>query len=64
MKVMSEAHRLPPTRRVSPEVVAKIRELSQTYGRISEVCYELARLHGVKVSSQTVRKYGEFPRSL
>jgi hypothetical protein len=57
LEVMSRAKRFPERKRLPDDVIQSIRELSMRFQTLSKVCLELARTRGIKVSSQTVRKY-------
>jgi len=57
MEIMSHAVRLPERQRLPDEVIHWIRELATRTRTLSSVCLELARLHGVKLTNQTVKKY-------
>jgi hypothetical protein len=57
LEIMSHARRLPKSARLPDDVVQSIRELGAGIRTLSTICLELARIRGIKVSSQTVRKY-------
>jgi len=57
LEVMSHARRLPERKRLPDEVIQWIRELATETRTLSSICLELARVHGIKVTSQTVRRY-------
>jgi len=55
--IMSGAKRLPERTRLPDEVIHFIRDLGTRIQTLNTVCFELARTRGIKVSSQTVKKY-------
>jgi hypothetical protein len=57
MNIMSRATSLPERIKVPGEIVHAIREIAARTSVLSEICLELAKTRGVKVTSQTVRKY-------
>lgn len=57
MEIMSRAAGLPERIRLQAEVVGHIRELSSRHNTLTGVCLDLASKYGIKVSSQTVKKY-------
>lgn len=57
MEIMSHAWRLPDRKRLPDEIIQYIRELSIKTQTLSGICLELAKTRGVKVTSQTIRKY-------
>jgi hypothetical protein len=57
LEIMSHARRLPERVRMPNDVIQSIRELGTRIQSLSTICLELARTRGIKVSSQTVRKY-------
>jgi len=57
LEIMSSAKRLPERTRLPGDVIQYIRELAASIQTLSGICLELARTRGIKVTSQTVRKY-------
>ncbi|MDE1852145.1 MAG: hypothetical protein KGI38_00140 [Thaumarchaeota archaeon] len=57
LQVMSKATSFPPRKAIPSEVVKRIQDLAKEYTVLSDICFELAKRHGVKVSSATVKKY-------
>ena len=57
LEIMSHARRLPERVRLPDEAIQYIRELAIGVQTLSAICLELARIRGIKVTSQTVRKY-------
>jgi len=57
LRVMSQAISFPPRKATPSEVVNWIQDLAKEYTTYNDICFELAKRHGVKVSSATVKKY-------
>lgn len=57
MKVLAGAKRFPERVRLPSNIVDLIRNLAKRTSNANEICLEIARLTGYKISGQTVRKY-------
>jgi hypothetical protein len=57
LQVMSKATSFPPKIATPSDVVKWIQDLAREFATYNDICFELAKRHGVKVSSATVKKY-------
>jgi hypothetical protein len=57
LRVMSKATSFPPKKAIPFEVVNWIQGLAKEYTTYNDICFELAKRHGVKVTGATVKKY-------
>ena len=57
LEILAHARRYPERRRLPQQTIGLIREIANNSETINEVCLQLARTTGYKVSGHTVKKY-------